>query len=168
LKITERISIFQAFKFGPRLLAPLKWGFRQKSLNPHFYIALQAPSNKGLKKKVNLFLWFDNRHFFNCNEFLLERVNFEFSVHIAPSLMISGKSNKQTDNIKESIEKRYCVNVLFDLFYSATYTFSKRNITNLRKTGKMSPTGIYTYKLNYKLKNQCKPKTISGHVNLIR
>jgi gliding motility-associated-like protein len=36
------------------------------------------------------------------------------------------------------------------------------------KTGEMSPTGIYTYKLNYQLKNQDKPKTISGHVNLIR
>src|SRR5690554_3032792 len=42
-------------------------------------------------------------------------------IHIAPSLMISGKSIKQTDNIKASIEKRYCVNILFDLFYNATY-----------------------------------------------
>jgi gliding motility-associated-like protein len=34
------------------------------------------------------------------------------------------------------------------------------------KTGEMSPTGIYTYKLNYQLKNQDKPKTISGHVTV--
>lgn len=57
-------------------------------------------------------------------------------IHIAPSLMTSGKSNKQTDNIKTSIEKRYCINVLFDLFYSSTYTFSKGNIIKSRKTGK--------------------------------
>ena len=57
-------------------------------------------------------------------------------IHIAPSLMISGKPNKQTKNIKISLEKRYCVNILFDLFYSATYTFSKGNVSNLRKTGK--------------------------------
>jgi gliding motility-associated-like protein len=36
------------------------------------------------------------------------------------------------------------------------------------KTGEMSPNGTYTYKLNYKLKNQEQSKVISGHVNLIR
>jgi gliding motility-associated-like protein len=36
------------------------------------------------------------------------------------------------------------------------------------KTGEMSPIGIYTYKLNYQLKNQDQPKVIYGHVNLIR
>ncbi|MFN5032343.1 MAG: gliding motility-associated C-terminal domain-containing protein [Flavobacteriia bacterium] len=33
---------------------------------------------------------------------------------------------------------------------------------------KMAPIGAYTYKLNYKLKNQEQPNVISGHVNLIR
>jgi gliding motility-associated-like protein len=33
---------------------------------------------------------------------------------------------------------------------------------------KMVPIGAYTYKLNYKLKNQEQPNVISGHVNLIR
>ena len=69
-------------------------------------------------------------------EYMVDNGIEHIPVHIAPSLMISGKSNKQTDYIKVSIEKRYCVNVLFDLFFSATYTFSKGNITNLRKTGK--------------------------------
>ena len=36
------------------------------------------------------------------------------------------------------------------------------------KTGEMSPNGTYTYKLNYKLKNQEQSKVISGHVNLMR
>ena len=36
------------------------------------------------------------------------------------------------------------------------------------KTGKMSPIGTYTYKLDYQLKNQAELKSISGHVNLIR
>lgn len=58
------------------------------------------------------------------------------SIHIAPSLMISGKPNKQTTKIKESLEERYCINIIFDLFYNATFTFSKRNINDLRQTGK--------------------------------
>ena len=33
---------------------------------------------------------------------------------------------------------------------------------------KMAPIGAYTYKLNYKLKNQEQPNVISGHVNLVR
>jgi len=56
--------------------------------------------------------------------------------HIAPSLMISGKANKQTTTIKESLESRYCINIIYDLFYNATFTFSKGNINDLRKTGK--------------------------------
>jgi hypothetical protein len=56
--------------------------------------------------------------------------------HIAPSLMISGKPNKQAKNIKSSLENRYCVNIIFDLFYNATFTFSKSNVKELRKTGK--------------------------------
>lgn len=36
--------------------------------------------------------------------------------HIAPSLMISGKRNEHTQRIKNSLEKRYRINILFDLF----------------------------------------------------
>ncbi len=53
-------------------------------------------------------------------------------LHLAPSLMISGKPNKQTKRIKESLEKRYCINVIYDLFYTGTFTFSKGNINKLR------------------------------------
>ena len=58
------------------------------------------------------------------------------SAHIAPSLMISGKPNKQTTTIKKSLENRYCINIIYDLFYNATFTFSKGNINDLRKAGK--------------------------------
>ena len=57
-------------------------------------------------------------------------------VHLAPSLMISGKPNKQTWTIKESLESRYCINIIYDLFYSGTSIFSKINILKLRVTGK--------------------------------
>lgn len=57
-------------------------------------------------------------------------------IHIAPSLMISGKQNKQTSAIKKSLQKRYCINIIYDLFYSATFTFSKGNVDLLRKAGK--------------------------------
>jgi hypothetical protein len=56
--------------------------------------------------------------------------------HLAPSLMISGKPNKQTKRIKESLENRYCVNVIYDLFFTGTFTFSRGNINTLRTTGK--------------------------------
>lgn len=55
--------------------------------------------------------------------------------HIAPSLMISGKPNKQTAKIKEVLEERYCINLIYDLFYSGSATFSRWNLTNLRKAG---------------------------------
>lgn len=63
-------------------------------------------------------------------------------IQIAPSLMISGKPNKQTQKIKESLEKRYCVNIIFDLFYSGTDIFSKKKIKNLRRIGKCPTANI--------------------------
>lgn len=54
--------------------------------------------------------------------------------HISPSLMISGKPNKQTLRIKKSLENRYRVNIIYDLFYSGTQTFSKSRFKNLKTT----------------------------------
>lgn len=53
--------------------------------------------------------------------------------HIAPSLMVSGKPNKQTRKIKISLESRYKINIIYDLFYTARYTFSKGSIILLNK-----------------------------------
>lgn len=58
-------------------------------------------------------------------------------VQIAPSLMVSGKPNKQSLKIKYSLERRYCINIIYDLFYSRTVTFSKKNINALRTAGKL-------------------------------
>lgn len=54
--------------------------------------------------------------------------------HISPSLMISGKPNKQTLRIKNSLESRYRINIIYDLFYSGTQTFSKSKFKNLKTT----------------------------------
>lgn len=56
-------------------------------------------------------------------------------IHIAPSLMISGKPNKQTQKIKDSLEKRYCINIIYDLFYTGADTFSKSKIMLLKRAG---------------------------------
>ena len=56
--------------------------------------------------------------------------------HIAPSLMISGKPNKQTNRIRDSLKGRYCVNIFYDLFFNARFIFSKGNINEIRKAGK--------------------------------
>lgn len=57
--------------------------------------------------------------------------------HIAPSLMISGKPNKQTGKIRDILQKRYCINIFYDLFYSANSIFSKRKIKEIRLAGKI-------------------------------
>ena len=57
--------------------------------------------------------------------------------HIAPSLMISGKPNKQTLKIRQSLEDRYCINIFYDLFYNAKFTFSKGYISQISRTGKV-------------------------------
>jgi hypothetical protein len=59
-------------------------------------------------------------------------------IHLAPSLMVSGKPNKQTCKIKESLEERYCINIIYDLFDSSKSIFSKRELSKLRTTGKLS------------------------------
>jgi len=59
-------------------------------------------------------------------------------IHLAPSLMVSGKPNKQTERIKKSLEERYCINILYDLFDSGISTFSKAKQSELRTTGKLS------------------------------
>jgi hypothetical protein len=72
------------------------------------------------------------RHLIIRNDYI-DPLPFDiYPVHIAPSLMISGKPNKQTQKIKDSLETRYCVNIIYDLFYSSTSTFSKKNISALR------------------------------------
>lgn len=53
-------------------------------------------------------------------------------VHIAPSLMVSGKPNPHTLKIKESLEARYCINIIYDLFVSTSHPFSKHQIGNLK------------------------------------
>jgi hypothetical protein len=70
-------------------------------------------------------------------EYISDEGISESSEHLAPSLMISGKSNKQTDNIKNSLEKRYCINIIFDLFHSSAKVFGKTTISRLRLIGRV-------------------------------
>ena len=69
-------------------------------------------------------------------EYMTDDGKEESTPHIAPTLMISGKPNKQTKRIKESLERRYCINIFYDLFYSSIYTFSKGNVGLIRNTGR--------------------------------
>ncbi|MCG8322768.1 MAG: hypothetical protein MI921_24920 [Cytophagales bacterium] len=57
-------------------------------------------------------------------------------IHLAPSLMISGKPNKQTERIRHSLEERYCINIIYDLFDSGSQTFSGFGVSSLKTTGK--------------------------------
>ena len=61
-------------------------------------------------------------------------------IHIAPSLMISGVPNRHTKNIKESLEGRYCINIIFNMFHTATKTFLKSRIKELSTTGVLAST----------------------------
>ncbi len=57
-------------------------------------------------------------------------------IHLAPSLMVSGKPNRQTDRIRNSLQQRYCINIIYDLFDSGTQTFSRFGVKQLKTTGK--------------------------------
>lgn len=70
-------------------------------------------------------------------DILTNTAKVDSPIQIAPSLMISGKPNKQAKKIKDELEKRYCLNIIFDIFHSGTATFSKRNINGLKQTGKV-------------------------------
>lgn len=61
-----------------------------------------------------------------------KRIKHLSTSHIAPSLLISGKPNKQTLKIKTSLENRYCINIVYDLFYSGAETFSRNKINSLK------------------------------------
>lgn len=55
--------------------------------------------------------------------------------HIAPSLMVSGKPNKPAAKIKEELEKRYAINIFYDLFYTSVSTFYLSSLKKIRTTG---------------------------------
>jgi hypothetical protein len=52
--------------------------------------------------------------------------------HIAPSLLISGKPNSHALKIKGSLEERYCVNIVYDLFTSTYHPFTRYRIRELK------------------------------------
>lgn len=70
---------------------------------------------------------------------LLNKASTNDCEHIAPSLMMSGVMNKPTKRIKQSLEKRYFVNVFDDLLDNlALQIFAKHNkhmITTLATKG---------------------------------
>jgi len=72
------------------------------------------------------------------NDILTNSAVSKRPIHLAPSLMVSGKPNKQTARIKQSLEERYCINILYDLFDSGISTFSKAKQSELRTTGKLN------------------------------
>ena len=71
-------------------------------------------------------------------EILTNSATAKRPIHLAPSLMVSGKPNRQTIRIKKSLEERYCINIMYDLFDSGVSTFSKKKQADLRITGKLS------------------------------
>lgn len=63
----------------------------------------------------------------------------EFPLHLAPSLMISGKGNVHSERIKKSLEDRYKINLLFDLFEHGLRNFSIYNSNYLNKIPSLNP-----------------------------
>lgn len=70
-------------------------------------------------------------------DIITNKAKAKLPIHIAPSLMVSGKANKQTQKIKEKLEERYCINIIYDIFNSGAITFSKFGLEELRVTGKL-------------------------------
>lgn len=63
---------------------------------------------------------------------LLGSVTMNGNMHIATSLMTSGKSNKHTERIIQSLQERYHINILSDLFNIGGATFGKNAIKKLK------------------------------------
>jgi hypothetical protein len=57
---------------------------------------------------------------------------------LAPTLTVSGKGGRHALAIKRSLESRYCVNILFDLFYYGSVVFSKKYLDQLRRVGPLA------------------------------
>lgn len=72
-------------------------------------------------------------------EVLDNNLQTEFPNHLAPSLMISGKGNIHSDKIKKSLEERYKVNLLFDLFEYGLSSFSIYNSKYLNQIKSINP-----------------------------
>ena len=72
-------------------------------------------------------------------EVIEKELQREFPLHLAPSLMISGKGNIHSEKIKKSLEQRYRVNLLFDLFEHGLTNFSKYNSKYLNQIGSLQP-----------------------------
>ena len=73
-----------------------------------------------------------------CPAVITNKAKIHLPIHIAPSLMISGVPNRHTKEIKESLESRYAINIIFNLFHTATQTFSKTHIKDLQTTGTLA------------------------------
>lgn len=63
---------------------------------------------------------------------LLRKPNKTGNMHIATSLMISGKSNNHADRIINNLEDRYHINVVCDLFNIGGVTFGKKSYLRLK------------------------------------
>lgn len=64
---------------------------------------------------------------------LLKQVNKSGVRHIATSLMVSGKSNKHAKRIIDSLQSRYHINILSDLFNIGGITFGRHSYRYIRK-----------------------------------
>ncbi|MCL1670517.1 hypothetical protein [Elizabethkingia ursingii] len=59
-------------------------------------------------------------------EYLEGNLQNDSPVQIAPCLIISGKGSKPTNLIKERLETRYNVNIIYDVFYEGHYFFTRK------------------------------------------
>ena len=65
--------------------------------------------------------------------FRLNPNEYTNTFHLAPSLMISGKSNEHAERIRASLQERYNINILYDLFEVGLSTFSAEKVKELKK-----------------------------------
>lgn len=72
----------------------------------------------------------------------------DFPIHLAPTLMLSGKGNIHCERIKKSLENRYKINMLFDLFDHGLTNFSIYNSKFLSQIGSLNPRAFDTMTIN--------------------
>jgi hypothetical protein len=70
-----------------------------------------------------------------CPDIMSNTTTAHLPGHLAPTLMVSGIPNRHANDIKASLESRYRINIIYNLFYSGVALFSKSRFKELNQTG---------------------------------
>lgn len=69
-------------------------------------------------------------------QILTNTADSHFPEHIAPTLMVSGIPNRHTGEIRDLLESRYAINIVYNLFYGGMAFFLKAGLLRSVRQGR--------------------------------